>query len=402
MSAKDNPTSGTHTGYEQNVVKSKGANSVSQRDVKKSHNASFGDLFEVVEKETGLPGDEVLYKDPFGFRSGGEPIYYPHQMFKGVGGNPGWEDAFNLFNQEQAKGAEVREAARKVAKSMDRATYSLPIYVSPEVYISSRKDLPLADMIPRSAVQTDTVYADEQTDTGDAGSFAEGGVWPENDDVYANHAYEVVPYGRQNAVTDFVQLAAGSLRSTRSITEESQTRAIRQYEEVQMIQGTNNDLNGFDGFRDFATATAKLSDPAGGVGTAMTLDDVYDQIRRLKSAGASRETIAHVTDHSTFSDIQKDLREYARYDADIDDLNFGFQTLEVGGTRIFESHGCPDVDGGREFWSFDASAFDLAMLQDVTMHPLAKTDATETFATDAYGVFRAHGVEHLYGVENIA
>jgi len=35
-----------------------------------------------------------------------------------------------------------------------------------------------------------------------------------------------------------------------------------------------------------------------------------------------------------------------------------------------ESHGSPYTDGERLFTSFDASANYMAMLQDVTMHPL--------------------------------
>lgn len=370
--------------------------------------AGFDELFAEVEKEVGLPGDSVLYHDPMGFRTNGpsadvsedlsksavNPTHYPSDMFEEV-----WEDAFRIFNQEQRKGAELREAAKTVAKAMSRTNYSMPLFVSPEVYISSGENLPLADMLAREAVQEDTIDADEQTDVGSVSQFNEGGSYPgPNDDTYSNHSYDVVSYGRESEVTDFVQLAAGSLRSTRSVTEEAMMRAVRQYEERQIIQGTNNDASGFEGFADLVQGS--LQDNASGA--TLSVDDIYTANQTLERQGADMDNIVHVVSHKSFTDLQKELDDYTRYESPGETLGFGFRSLDVGGTPVMKSHGVNNSANSRDLWSFDASGWYMAMLQDATMHPLAKTGPSETFAVDSYGVLVGEGVDHLYNLQNLA
>jgi len=393
--------------YPATTVKSAGG-SISKKEIQHALNATgFNLLFEEVEKEAGIAGDSVLYHDPMGFRTTGpsadasedlskdavKPTHYPSTMFEDT-----WEDAYRLFNQEQRKGAELREAAKEVAKAMDRSNYSMPLFVSPEVYVSSGENLPLADMLAREAVQEDTIDADEQTDVGNVSQFAEGGSYPTADDTYSNHSYDVVSYGRESEVTDFVQLAAGSLRSTRSVTEEAMMRAVRQYEEAQIIRGTNNDASGFSGFEDLVTA-ANTSDASG---AALSVDDIYEQNQTLERNGADMDNIVHVTTHKNFTDLQKELTDYTRYESPGETLGFGFRALDVGGTPIMKSHGVNNTSGSRDLWSLDASGWYMGMLQDATMHPLAKTGPSETFAVDSYGVLVGEGVNHLARVQNLA
>ncbi len=393
--------------YPSTTVKSAGG-SISKKE--KQHafrSAGFDHLFEEVEKQVGLPGDRVLYHDPMGFRTNGpsadvsedlsksavDPTHYPSEMYEEV-----WSDAYRLFNDEQRKGAELREAAKTVSKALDRANYSMPLFVSPEVYISSGQNLPLADMLPREAVQQDTIDADEQTDVGDISQFAEGGSYPTADDTYSNHSYDVVSYGRESEVTDFVQLAAGSLRSTRSVTEDAMMRAVRQYEEAQIIRGTNNDASGFEGFEDLVTAANTTS----ASGSALSVDDIYEQNQTLERNGADMDNIVHVTTHKNFTDLQKELTDYTRYESPGETLGFGFRALDVGGTPVMKSHGVNNSSGSRDLFSLDASGWYMGMLQDATMHPLAKTGPSETFAVDSYGVLVGEGVEHLARIENLA
>ncbi|AGM11204.1 major head protein [Haloarcula hispanica tailed virus 2] len=371
--------------HEVGVTKSAGSN-INKREAQVAHARSFGDLIEKAAAAGGLPGDQVPYWDPMGFLSSrGDPINLKDKMFQK------WAPVYESFNEYAAEGYSIRDAAEKAitAKAVDRTSYSLPIFFTPDVFITDQEDLPLADMMARTAVQEDTVKVDELTDTGAASQFSEGATaWPENDDTYSNHTYDVVSYGRQNSVTDFVQLAANTLRSTRALTEDQQVRSIRQYEERQLIVGkatnvdaTANDANGFDSLSDLATGT--ITDEAG---ATITLSKVRDNIRELRRSGASRDDIVHVTDHKTFQDLQEDVQDFTRYDTPSDDFSFGFQALDIDGTMVMESHGSPNTSTERMFTSFDASANYMAMLQDVTMHPLARSSPEETFATDAYGV----------------
>jgi hypothetical protein len=319
-----------------------------------------------------------------------------------------WAPVYDEFNEAAAQGFSIRDAAEKAvqSKAVDRTSYSLPIFFTPDVFITDEEDLPLADMMARTAVQEDTIKVDELTDTGDAAQFDEGAsAWPENEDTYNNLSYDVYSYGRQNSVTDFVQLAANTLRSTRALTEDQQVRSIRQYEERQLIvgQGTNltasaNDADGFEGLTDLAAGSNVSSES----GAEMTLSKARTQIRKLRREGASRDNILHVTDHKTFQDLQEDVQDFTRYDTPSDDFSFGFQTLDIDGTPVMETHGTPNTDNERVFLSFDASANYMAMLQDVTMHPLARSSPEENFATDAYGTLVSEAPSRIQVLDGLA
>jgi len=375
---------------------------INSREAQVAHRRSFGQFVEKATQAAGMPGDQVPYWDPMGFlNSRGEAVEAKSTMFEK------WQGAFQEFNRLAREGYPLQEAAKEVTKSIDRTSYSLPIFFTPDVFLTDQEDLPLADMLARTAVQEDTIKVDELTDVGAASSYGEGTDWPENDDTYNSLSYDVVAYGRRNEVTDFVQLAANTLRSTRALTEDQQVTSIRRYEERQVIQGQGNvdadlaanDASGWDGITDHAASDGTTNDKAG---ATITRSDVRDAIRDLRRKGASRDDIVHVTDHKTFQDLQEDVQDFTRYDSPADDFSFGFQSLEVDGTMILESHGSPNTSGERLFTSFDASAHYMAMLQDVTMHPLARDTPTENFATDAYGVLVSEAPSRTHAHHNLA
>jgi hypothetical protein len=380
------------------VVKSSTARNgtISKKEQVEAHQAAFGDLLDTVAKETGLPGDEVLYKDYMGFHTGGKPVDLVSKMY-----DQGWEEAVTEFNKLVRDGASVRKASEEVVeKAADTGNFSLPIFVSPDVTITDQRQTPLADMVARVAVQESTYKTDELTDHGAVERFYDPGTnagtdetWVENDDSYATHSYDVVPYGRQTAVTDFLQLATSTLRSSRSLTEEALVRSVRHYEEAQMIQGTGsvtniggNDANGFSGLFDLA-ASGNLTDE-GGSGT-MDESKVRSDVRTLRRAGADYDDLVGLTDHKTFEDLKNSVDDFVRYQSPGDELNFGFRALNIDGVPIMESHGAPDSGGSRLFAIADMSTVVMAMLQDTTLHPLARTTPQEDVAVDAYGVLAA-------------
>lgn len=386
------------------------AGTISKKEQVEAHEAAFGGLLAQVSKETGLPGEEVLYADPMGFHTGGEPVDLRTKMYEA-----GWQEAFTEFNRKVRDGAEIREAAKDVvSKAYDRSNASLPIFVSPDVTITDTKQTPVADMIARVAIEEDTYKTDELTDHGAVERYYEPGTnggtdetWVENDDSYTTHSYDVVPYGRQTAVTDFLQLAASTLRSSRSLTEEALVRSVRHYEEAQAIQGTGsvtgiggNDPNGFDGLFDLA-ASGNLTDE-GGSGT-MDESKVRSDTRTLRRNGADYDDLIGVTDHKTFEDLKDSVDDFVRYQSPGDELNFGFRALNIDGVPIVESHGAPDSGGNRLYVMADMSTVIMAMLQDTTLHPLARTTPEEDVAVDAYGVLAASAPsERIVGRYNLA
>lgn len=354
---------------------------INNREQQVAHQRAFGGLVDTVNKSAGLPGDKAFYWDPMGTRTGGpengEPINFKEKMMEK------WAPAFEQFNEYAAQGWPLSEAAKEVSKAVDRTHFSLPIFFTPDVFITDTEDLPVADMIARAAVQEDTIEVDERVDTGETGQFDEATDWPQASDSYDNHTYDITAYGRRDEVTDFVQLAANTLRSTRALTEDNMMESIRKYEERQILLGTNHDANGFEGLLDFATTNNNVDSST----EVIDKTAVRDNNRNLRRNGASRDTIVHVTDHYTFQELQEStgLEDLTRYDNPGDNLSFGFQTLDIDGTPVVETHGLPDTEQDRHFISFDTSAYYMGMLQDATMHPLARDSPTENFAVDAYG-----------------
>lgn len=364
---------------------------ISPKERVEAHEAAFGDLLRQVSKATELPGDEVLYKDYMGFHTGGEPVDLVSKMF-----DAGWSKAFAEFNRHVRKGMRVYDAVREVAKAADTTQFSLPVFVAPDVQVTDEQDLPFADMVARVAIQQDTYETDELTDHGSADRFFEPGTnsgteetWPTNDDTYATNSFSVLPYGRQTAVTDFLQLASSALRNQRSITEEALVFSIREFEENQAMQGTGsvtgisgNDTQGYSGLPDIADSGNVTDESSASISEAKVRTD----IKTIRRNGGSYDNIVGFTDHTTFDDLADDVDDWVRYTSPGDELNFGFRALNIRGVPIMETHGCPDSDGSRQFILADMSRVVMAMLQDATLHPLARTDPQEDIAVDAYGV----------------
>lgn len=383
------------------VVKS-AEGSINARERQVAHRRSFGSFVESVNKSAGLPGDSAFYWDPLGFRTGGpnngSTINAKTAMFEK------WRPAFERFNEYAAQGWPLAEAAKEVSKAVDRTSFSLPIFFTPEVFLTDTEDLPVADMVARAAVQMDTIEVDERTDTGDVEQFEEGSDWGEASDSYDQHEYEIESYGRRDEVTDFVQLAANTLRSTRALTEDNMVEAVRKYEERQILQGTNHDSDGFEGLLDFADDHGTLIDADADTSGEVGVTEVRDANRYLRRNGASRDTIAHITDHLTFQEIQEssDIEDIVRYAMQgEDELDFGFQTLQIDSTPIMETHGLPDTEEERYFVSVDMSHLYMGMLQDVTLHPLARDSPSEEFAVDAYGTLVAESPTRVHAYENV-
>lgn len=382
--------------------RSKGG-TISKKEQTEAHEAAFGTFMDDVASKTNLPGDEIVYHDPMGFTTGGEPVDLRKSMYDEV-----WGDAFAYFNDQIRKGASIWSAAEKVSKAIGRASFSLPIFVSPDVTITDERQTPFADMVTRVAIQEDTYKVDEQTDHGESSRFSEPGsggpggeTWAEEDDEYQTHTYDVVPYGRQTSVTDFLQLSAQTLRSSQAITEAALMRSQRFYEENQALQGNGeatdfdgNDVNGYPGLPDLvADEDDQLIDETdeGPADTAIARRN----IEYLRRRGASYDDIVHLTDHTTFGELKDDVDDILRYESPGDELSFGFQALNVDGTPVVETHGIPTEDGDRQIVSVDMSEVAMPMLQDATLHPLARTAPEEDVAVDSYGTLAASSTSRV-------
>jgi len=375
---------------------------ISKKEQTEAHEAAFGGFMQDVAEKTDLPGDEVLYADPMGFQTGGKPVDLRKGMYDEV-----WGAAFSAFNEQIRQGASIWKASQEVSKAIGRSSFSLPIFVSPDVTITDERQTPFADMVARVAIQEETYKVDEQTDHGASERFYEPGTnagnketWAEKDDTYDTHTYNVLPYGRQTSVTDFLQLSAQTLRSSQAITEEALMRSQRYYEENQAIRGDGSatnfggfDTEGWSGLPDLVRNEGdQLIDEAGNdASTAM----VRENIEFLRRRGAQYDDIVTLTDHTSFGNLKDAVDDVLRYESPGDELNFGFQALNIDGTPVVETHGCPNTDNNRLMATVDMSEVVMPMLQDATLHPLARTAPEEDVAVDSYGTLAVSSTERI-------
>jgi len=192
-------------------------------------------------------------------------------------------------------------------------------------------------------------------------------------------------------------LASDALRSTQSVAEQAHANGIRQYEERQILRGTENDANGFEGMKDLGTLETTL-DLAN---SQNWKEELRNLITEVEFQGGNRGNIAVIVDFDTFQDIANDLENEIEYNDPGEELGFGFQTLEFDGVQIMKSNGlirndeiATDEDE-TIMVAADMGSNYMGMLQDMTVKPLAKVGPQEQFATDVYGTFVSEAPSHI-------
>jgi len=307
---------------------------------------------------------------------------------------------FSRLHEEQDY--PFNEAVDQIAKNYDTADWNIPIFFIPEIRVSQPEKTPAADMIPRISVNSDTVNATEETDQPSPTSGLETtddteGSYTYADGSYTDHQYDVVGYGVASRLEDKMVLASDVLRATQSVAEQAHATGIRQYEERQILLGTEEDANGFEGMKDLGTleSTYDLAEQQD------WKENLRQLITELEFQGANRGRIVVFVDFDTFSNIQNDLETEVRYNDPGEELGFGFQALEFDGVQIMKSNALPRADSISTdtdetiMVGADMGSNYMGMLQDMTVKPLAKVAPQQQFATDVYGTFVSEAPSHI-------
>lgn len=340
------------TGYGQTQVKSAGQANAAE---------SVGSpLRKLVEKSDE---DMVTYYDPRGFVAG-EPVNAREKLFEAEN----WGDRFKKINDAISKGVHPRDAV----KEFSSGSVSLPVYVSEDLFISDGERTPLYDGLARVAVETDTVKLDEVTNIAQAESFAEGGDMAQKDDTIEKYEFTVGNQGIVKQVTDKL-IHTGRYSSPRDSAIERAQEGIARYHEAQALQGTNNDIDGYEGIADWVDASREFDE----TDNTLNTDIVRDVITELEALNTNIGDIMSVTDVRSFSNLKASLDDFQRFEQPQDEFSFGFVALEVDGVMIAQSHGLPEESGSRQMVAFDASAVMWAVLADVTVKPLAESNHSQ-------------------------
>jgi len=363
----------------------------SKSGIRKEKDSLYKGSFNDLEHKT-------VYWDPLGYRNNvGKSVDLKEEFWDEY--QPVAKEFERLHVEE---GYPFEKALDQVAKNYDTADWNIPLFYVPEIRVSQPERTPVADMIPRVSVNSDTVNTTEETDqpTPEAGLETTDdteGSYSYADGTYTPHQYDVVGYGIASRLEDKMVLASDVLRATQSVAEQAHANGIRQYEERQILLGTENDANGFNGMKDEGTLETTL-DLAN---SQNWKEELRNLITEVEFQGGDRGNIAVIVDFDTFQDIANDLEDEVRYNDPGEELGFGFQALQFDGVQIFKSNGltrndeiATDTDE-TIMVAADMGSNYMGMLQDMTVKPLAKVAPQEQFATDVYGCFVSEAPSHI-------
>ena len=351
------------------------------------YKSSFGDL-----------PDGTVYRDIWGWKAG-EPVTLQKDRYEQLEAS-GIFDAFRTLRYQ--KGYSFADTLDTIAKDrLDTGDWQLPLDIIPDVFTVNPELTPAADFISRATTQDDRVHATPLTDfpspswdlEGESDTDAQDNLQYDTDEpTYDDLTYDVLGYGYATRVTDQMILASNNLRSAEATQEQALMRGMRIAEENQIIRGTANDANGWDGFWDLGTpaedpiADADVTDP----------DDlknyVEDLIDQAEENGAPLGSLAVFADFDAQRTLRRAYDDIQRV-SPAEDLDLGFATfsMEGGVVPVFKTHALPSIesfDTGDDNDSIVVASMEavyLGMLQETEAKPIAKLGPEERMAVDAYG-----------------
>lgn len=339
--------------------------------------------------------DSTTYWDPMGWRTG-KSRNYRDELFEAD------KDLMKEFDEHQQKGFSISDSIQEVRKNYDTGDWSIPIAHIPDIWVVNPEITPMADMIARETTDSDTIKATRETDQPGVTYALENtsdteGSYTYADGSYSTKSFDVIHYGVASRLEDKMILASNQIRSTESVAQQAHMNAIRQSEERQILFGTNNDSDGFNGFQDLGTNDESLDASGGGISWLTKTRELIDKV---EENGADRSSIAVVTNFETHRNLRDDLQDFTRYQMNNEDeIGFGFSTMEIDGVPVMKSHAMTNQSSlttdEPSMFAVGMDAHYMGMLQDVSVKPLAKVGPQEQFATDAMGTLVSEAPSYI-------
>ena len=366
---------------------------VKSRDVSQSGETSLSKL---AEKGSD---DQYIYYDPLALKSrDGTSINLREQLY-----NSGdWGEKFEAVNKSIDESSGFESNTKEAVKSaLDTDRVSLPVFTSPDIFLSDKKELPVKDALARIAVAENEVRLDEITEVGEPTSVVdEVDTAEEVDDTIEKYTYNVKQVYVRKEVSD--KLVATGRYDPANTTTKMASEGIARYLEKQAIWGTQNDASGFEGLYDFADSGQITDATDNGAADEEMFRSV---VTELNKRGVGNENQMLVCDFDTYSELQSDLSTKERFRAttDTDKYSFGSISMEIDGVMINPTHGIEDY-GDRAIYNFDASGHAWYYLADTTVKMTGITqtnDTTEEMVVYEQVVLGSEAKENIAIVENI-
>ena len=368
--------------------------------------------------------ENTVYWDPMGWRLG-RPVNMRKEWYERD------KDVFQEIDQLTQKGMTLNRAVTETSmKSMDTDAWGIPVHYVRDVFTVNPERTPMADLIARETIVSDTIETTHQTGEVDPTFADEPTTYTQEssmNDYFETNSYDITFYGYSRYITDKMNLASRAIRSAESAVEQLDLKSMRYAEEKQIFYGAEEYGGGTAetryGFEDGFTGLVKVKldedsntdaeDSAFDdiIPTEISKSDVRALIHEVEKNGADKDNIGIFTNFTAFRTLADELDDYSRYMDLADDYDFGFKTLHFDGVPIMKSTGIQDFDAATTdntnyetipyVFAVNMNSVFMGMLRDVTMTPLAKDATVEKAAVDAYGALAAEHGDHIeYIVDN--
>jgi len=377
-----------------------------KKDADQMYKTTFGDL-----------PDGTIYRDPAGWKTR-DGVELQKDRHEQLANEPVFDDGSSViekWNDMQRAGWSVEDTTQEIRKQLDTANWTLPLDIIPEVFTVQPEQLPMADMMTRVTTQDDEVVATPLTDhpSPSFGLENTGSTTDETydyvDPSYSDLSFPVSGWGYATRLSDKLILSSQNLRNAESTQEQALVRGMQQYLERQIILGTNNDANGFDGFDDYIAneegEVIETLDEANSPAPA----DYEDALRRIiddaEFEGADRSSLAVVCGFDFYRNVKESLVNDVRYDAQ-DEVAGAFTTLQFEDVPVMKSNAITKISNqssattDTKAYTVNMEAAYLSVLQEMTVRPLARLGPQERFAVDSYATLtQEDNGEHIRAVE---
>jgi hypothetical protein len=395
-------TSNSGVGFSGAAVKSR---NYIKKNAESMFSQSFGDL-----------PHGTIYRDPAGWKTDGEAVELQKDRYEQMRTEPipalsdlvGSDETptvFNAWNRLQKNGFSLRETTQEIRKNLDTGDWTLPLDIIPEIFTINPERLPMADMMTRVATQDDEVVATSLADHPSIEWGLETTDDTEGSYTYSDPTYDDSPtfpvegWGAATRLEDKLILASSNLRNAESSQEQAFVRAMEQELERQIILGTDNNSGGFDGLEQFVNDGSYRGGNPGGdadvgaVGSANA--SAYETATReiidaAEFAGAPRENLAVVCGFDWHKEVRKSLVSQQRFEGNVQEVAAGFSAMTLDDVPVLKTHAIERISDSSSDTNFaytvNMDSTYLAMLQEVSVKPLAKVAPQEQMAVDAYGV----------------
>ena len=348
---------------------------------------SVHDIKKASDVAWGKDSKDILYWDPMGYQTGGAVRNLTPAMYEK---SRKFVELYNKCLEKEMRPSMIEMEMNMLAKSLDTADWTLPIYAYPGVEMVNPGITPFADLIPRRSVNRKTIQVTPMLTQGEAEFFTENGVYPEVENTYGttNYTWDVKQYGMATTVSTLMEHVGVAYANPLLVTAQAHMRGIRMLEEKQMIQGTAYAAAGFDGIPQMTGLTNTNK-----AGAALSYPNDFMTIKNTAiNAGANINNLMMITDYGTQAYLANSIQDFNVYEVRGNGIEFSFDAITYAGIPVMPSHGAPTTTTARVVLCLDMSVLEMDMVLPASVSTLAKTKPSTSIATEAIGclVSRAH------------